>query len=249
MQPPITNEIVFNLDDEIHVWTAELDVEAAAADHLQRLLSPTALQRIARFKAPELRRRHMVATATLFRLLAQYTNHSSEDLEVGTTAFGKPYLLHHPTAGTVQFSVADSDHIAIYAFTKHGPIGVDLEEVVPLPEWPDMADVCLSAIEKEWIRRLPVNQQEMAFLQVWTIKEAYLKAIGTGLSISPTSIEVEFDHCAQKYKLLRVDESRDSVQHWKISTFSPRPSFLAALVYPDSSRELRCFCCESDCRN
>ncbi len=203
---------------------------------------------MARFKTPELRSRHTVFTGTLLSLIAEYTNDIPENIELQITDSGKPYLLPDHAGDCLQFSLADSNGLAIYGFAKDGPIGVDLEEVVPLPDWQDMADVCLSSFEKEWISQLAAEVQESVFLRIWTIKEAYLKAIGTGLSVAPATIEVE-NNQPEGYRIRRVDEPHDSIRNWKIFSFSPRPSFVAAVVVPASSRELRSFRCQPEGRN
>ena len=248
MLPDVTSEVVADLEREIHVWTTELDLAPGAIRHFERLLPPGEMQRIAKFKTPELRSRHTVVKGTLLSLIAQYTGDDAENIELGTTELGKPYLLHDDGDRNLQFNVADSNDLAIYAITKGGPIGVDLEEVIPLPDWQIMADVCMNAFEGEWIFSLPRDRQEMAFLRLWTIKEAYLKAIGTGLSVAPSTIEVEFIQ-GEQYKFRRIHNQHDSIRNWKIFSFCPRPTFVAALVVPASSRELRCFCCQPERRN
>ncbi len=93
------------------------------------------------------------------------------------TALGKPYLENYPH---IHFSLSHSGCWAVCA-VGDAPLGVDVE----LPR-------CTMEIGKRFFRpeELPETEDKDHLLRLWTAKEAFLKAIGTGLTVSPDSFRV-----------------------------------------------------------
>lgn len=104
--------------------------------------------------------------------------------------FGKPLL--HDAAGRVLWcSTSHARGIGVVALTRLGRIGVDVEWA-PSPEASDhVARVGLSGREWHDYRAQPDTRRASRLLQSWTLKEAYLKAVGVGFHWSPDRIEVE----------------------------------------------------------
>ncbi|MEU0251793.1 4'-phosphopantetheinyl transferase superfamily protein [Streptomyces sp. NPDC006184] len=89
---------------------------------------------------------------------------------------GRPALAD----GTLHFSLAYSDDLCLIAIAG-SPVGVDIERVPP----PDIVTGLTSALhpeEQAALGRLPEDERPLAFTRIWVRKEAWLKAIGTGLS-------------------------------------------------------------------
>jgi 4'-phosphopantetheinyl transferase len=125
--------------------------------------------------------------------------------------FGKPVLVNNTGSSNLQFSASHSNHIGMYAFTEDKLIGVDLEEIVAMSDWQEVMDICLSDYEKDWFSRLPSGRKAVTLIQIWTIKEAYLKAIGTGLAVPPANVELEF---TETWSLFTSNASRSIGPSW-----------------------------------
>ncbi len=100
-----------------------------------------------------------------------------QDPVFAETDLGKPYLENYPD---IHFSLSHSGHWAVCA-VGNAPLGVDVEQ----PR-------CTMEIGKRFFRpdELPETEDKDFLLRLWTAKEAFLKAIGTGLTVSPDSFRV-----------------------------------------------------------
>jgi 4'-phosphopantetheinyl transferase len=243
MFPSEMKDIFDRLDEEIHVWSSQLDQPNDVIEHYRQILGERDRARIERYKTPRLRCRQTVAMGSLVSLIALYTRETPQRIELESGEFRKPVLANNTGRSNLQFSASHSNHIGMYAFTEDKLIGVDLEEIVARSDWQDVMDICLSDYEKDWFSRLPFVRKAATLIQIWTIKEAYLKAIGTGLAVPPASVELEFTE-TNEYQFHRLRDKGDCASNWKIFSFSPLPGFSAAVVVEAGPSKLHYFCLE-----
>lgn len=93
---------------------------------------------------------------------------------------GRPRIRCAPGIPEPSVSIGHSDGGIAVAASNAGPVGVDVENVRPLPAL-TLAERWLDEDETAWLRRLPAERRAEAFLRLWTAKEAVGKALGTGL--------------------------------------------------------------------
>jgi 4'-phosphopantetheinyl transferase len=226
---------------EIHIWSSRLDQPGEVIEDCRRVLTIPDLERIERYKTAQLRNRHTVARGLLISLIALYTKKNPRQVRLQSNEFQRPVLVDDLGATELQFSLSHSNHMGLYAFTRGALIGVDLEENMPMADWHGVKSLCLSDYEKGWFSQFPPERQFESFLQIWTIKEAYLKAIGTGLAIPPTNIEVEFtEGHGFRFHKTKTD-GNDNGRIWTILPLSQLPGFSAAVVVEGEASELRYF--------
>jgi len=152
-----------------------------------------------------------------------------EEVHLHYGKFGKPIVpVVHP-GNVLHFNLSHSQGLALYAFTLNRDIGVDVERIDKLQEAEQIVAYFFSDEEKAVFCKLPADQQHMMFFKSWTQKEAYLKAIGEGLSRSLDEISVSLspDEPAQ---LLDVKGHPEENLRWSLQTFKPAPNYLAALA-------------------
>lgn len=102
--------------------------------------------------------------------------------------------------------------IAVAAYLG-GRVGVDVEAVRGVT--PALARRCLSSAELTWLdRAADAQSREERFLRLWTAKEAYLKAIGTGLGVDPRMVSIDCRTLAPR--LLGPEEDR-----WRFRSSAP----------------------------
>src|SRR5204863_6423647 len=82
----------------------------------------------------------------------------------------------------IHFNVAHSEGLALYAFTRVGEVGIDVEFMRDLPDWEQVAEAAFSSYELAQLRACPAERRRDEFFRAWTRQEAVLKALGTGLS-------------------------------------------------------------------
>lgn len=167
---------------EVEVWHADLDrPPLEAVEPLKTLLSPDEQERAQRFFFERDRRRFIVGRATLRLLLSRYLDRPPEQLAFAYGPNGKPALDANGARPPIFFNVAHSDALALYAFTRLGDVGVDVERVRALPEWEQVAEAAFSPRELERLRACPAGRRREEFFHAWTRQEAVLKALGSGL--------------------------------------------------------------------
>ncbi|TMJ89380.1 MAG: 4'-phosphopantetheinyl transferase superfamily protein [Alphaproteobacteria bacterium] len=83
----------------------------------------------------------------------------------------------------IQFSLSHCRDVALIAFTRGVPVGVDVEHVRPLADWKRIAARYLHPGERMELMALSEDERLTAFFRCWTRKEAVAKALGVGLSL------------------------------------------------------------------
>ena len=162
-----------------------IDLEACpfSAD---QVLSEDEHRRADAFVFPRDRNRFMLARAALRNLLGHRTGENPAALRFGYGPKGKPELARNPSP---QFNLSHSGGVALVALGGTDPVGIDVEAVVNLPEIESVARHCFTEAERALIAG-SADQQLQAFFRLWTRKEAALKALGSGFSVPPASVEV-----------------------------------------------------------
>jgi 4'-phosphopantetheinyl transferase len=122
-------------------------------------------------------------------LISKYLDTEPQRVEFKYNKQGKPSLSFSKNTINLQFNLSHSNKLGMFAFTKDNSVGVDIEEMRELSNLEDMTEICMSEFEKRWFSKLPPETRNENFFKVWTAKEAFLKAIGTGLSLPMTEVE------------------------------------------------------------
>lgn len=166
--------------DELHLWRASLDEPPAHVfAALRALLSTDEVERARKFFFERDRNRFVVARGILRTLLGSYAGIAPEKVTFNYGPNGKPELAGANTE--IFFNIAHSDDVALFAFTRVGEIGVDVERIRDMPDWPSIAELSFSAEEREHLQACPEEKRREEFFAAWTRQEAILKATGTGL--------------------------------------------------------------------
>lgn len=209
------------LGGDVHLWLADLNrpdlIPAARA-----ILSPTETERGLRYRFERDRTWSFARRFFLRTLLADYLHRPPRDLDIRLTPAGKPYLEGHP----VHFNLSDSGGWCLLAFTHLAPLGVDLETVRPQVDLAGIARRYFSAAEQAELEELPSALQTEAFYHIWTQKEAFIKAVGEGLSIPLDSFDVAAD--PRRPGLVRAVRGAGP-KLGLMRTFIPRENFWAAV--------------------
>jgi 4'-phosphopantetheinyl transferase len=159
----------------IDVWLADLGAAAREAS-LAGLLSGEERARAGEILDPRTRGRWIAARALLRRLLGEYLVADPRALRFSTTEHGKPMLAGAP----IEFNLSHSGHLAIFAFSAIGPVGVDVE----LREGREpraIAARLLGASAARSLSALPPEQQQRELLRAWVRYEAVAKCSGLGI--------------------------------------------------------------------
>jgi len=163
--------------DEVHVYSTSLDWPDASLAWTGSWLSDTEQARARQLVDPIKRNRFSAARASLRWLLAKYLDQPPQEVVIQYEPGGKPYV------PGVHFNVSHSHDRALIAITRACAVGVDVEFIDQhVPYW-QVAEVAFTSQEREALSAIPVGRQRQVFYQMWTGKEALLKAYGGKLDI------------------------------------------------------------------
>jgi 4'-phosphopantetheinyl transferase len=224
--PPSTLELSSN---EVHVWLTELDPPAAGVQQMAQYLSENELIKAGRFHFKRDKKRFIVRRSVLRMILGCYLNIEPNRVQFSDGPHGKPYLEETVGDSTLGFNLGNSNDTALYAFTRCREIGVDIEYLRALPDADQIAERFFSANEIATLHALPASQRRQAFFNCWTRKEAYIKAIGKGLSQPLDQFEVSLAP-TDPVNLLHVKGAPKEVSRWSLNALTPAPGYVTALA-------------------
>ncbi|MDH3512014.1 MAG: 4'-phosphopantetheinyl transferase superfamily protein [Gammaproteobacteria bacterium] len=216
-------------NDAFEVILAGLDIGPSALDAEAVTLSENERKRADRFVFQRDRRRFVTARAKLRRLIGARLRIAPEAVEFHYGANGKPALARHPLSEDLRFNVSHCEDVAVYALSYGREIGVDVEAICDLPDSDRVAKHCFSAFENKAYSRLNEKLKPEGFFNCWTRKEAFVKALGDGLSYPLSHFDVSLapDRPAE---ILRVGNIPGDRCGWEIYSFKPRPGIVGAVV-------------------
>ena len=122
--------------------------------------------------------------------------------------------------------MSHSHELALYAIACNREVGVDVEWMRPQVAHEQIAARFFSLEEQEALVQVPTEERRAAFYNIWTRKEAYVKARGDGIAAGLGTFAVSL---GAEAALLRSDEGRDEVERWKLMALKLADGYVAAL--------------------
>jgi 4'-phosphopantetheinyl transferase len=165
---------------EVHLWQQDLQISSDQFNRDWSLLNTEEQTKASRFVFARHRRRYVAAKAALRKLLAHYVTITPATIEFVHNAYGKPLLAARHNPCQLMFSVSHSAELAVYALTRQHEIGIDLERIRAL-EYLSLAKRFFAGREYQALMQMTSVELPASFFQVWTQKEAFIKALGLGL--------------------------------------------------------------------
>ena len=136
--------------------------------------------------------RYLIAHVALRRCLADELGCTAIDLHFERGPFGKPRLTF-PDASSFSFSLSHSRSLALIAWSSDTDLGIDVEDIDHAIDPLDLAVRVFSLPEQRTLADLSEDARRCAFFDLWTRKEALLKALGTGFTRDPSTVHLGVD--------------------------------------------------------
>jgi 4'-phosphopantetheinyl transferase len=192
-----------------HIWLLEFaQVDATAEGVAVSLLSDDERRKAQQYTRGQ---REFIACRALLRLcLAQYTGANPKDLRFGKTPSGKPYLL--APWDDWQFNLSHTNQYAAVAVMRGSAIGVDIEH----PRKRNFLGIAANYFhpdELAYLNALPATEVAQDFLRLWTLKEAFFKALGGGIATGLHLARFSLDGTDAHVQL--AAELGESVSDWQ----------------------------------
>jgi len=219
-------------DQQIHIWT--VDVSNHLNPDFAAYLDNQESERAERFKFSKDRNCFIGSHVALRILLGKYCDCAPRAIAYEYTAYNKPTLIDN---NPIQFNLSHSHNQAIIAITKNHPIGIDIEYMQEKKILTELAKRFFSSQEYEEYKSLATSQKTLGFYNCWTRKEAFVKALGIGITCPLKSFSVNLTPEIDA-KILSVQNNQDDVNQWKLFGFIPENNYCAAIAWRGPEKEL-----------
>ncbi|MFI4938614.1 MAG: 4'-phosphopantetheinyl transferase family protein [Candidatus Berkiellales bacterium] len=214
------------LDDSmVHIWHLVLPISENTVKKFEDELAIDEIIRANNFRYKEHQEQFICSRGGLRNILSHYLKTSPQKIKFQYTSYGKPYLENTDLA----FNTSHSGKYIVYAITRKACIGVDVEEIKYDLDFLQLAKTTFSEAEYLNFIKLPVEDRAFAFYRLWTRKEAFLKAIGTGLHYPLDEVEVSFLP-TETVKLVNIKFQPTEAQLWGIDEIVLDNNHVAAIA-------------------
>ncbi|OQY27678.1 MAG: hypothetical protein B6244_09755 [Candidatus Cloacimonetes bacterium 4572_55] len=225
-------------ENHVHVWNAELNHPLSIIGYFRAILSEDERARADRFYFDRDRNRYISARGTLRYIIGEYLSTAPDRIRFQYSEHGKPRVSF--PSDSVSFNLSHSHQRALYGFIKKGRIGIDVEYVRSNMDEMGIARRFFSASEADDLLKLTGNERLLGFFRCWTRKEAYIKALGHGLThpLGKFGVSLLPD---QPTALLFSDMDPAEPKRWRMCDLSPGQGYVAALAIEKRGAPLELF--------
>ena len=143
-----------------------------------------------RFVVEGARRRFALCRAALRVNLCERLGCSNEELSFGYLEHGKPFAIVDGVPSDASFNVSHSGRHGLIGFASRDGLGVDLEVRAPLRDFDGIGGRVYGPRERRALAAAAGSEKADLFYRLWSLKEALIKALGTGFSLNPARFEV-----------------------------------------------------------
>jgi 4'-phosphopantetheinyl transferase len=218
-------------NNEIHLWitSCEDPLVLGMATTYRQFLTHAEREQESRFYSGRDRHRYLVTRALVRSTLSKYAPNLPQEWRFEVNAHGRPRLMNSCAATPgIDFNISHTDSLIVLALSCDRTLGIDVENVIARPASLDVASRYFAPTETAALFALPPPAQQTRFFEYWTLKEAYLKARGKGLSI-PLD-QVGFDLSRPGWVGLSVDDAQDDDgRNWDFWQWRYADEYLVAL--------------------
>lgn len=224
--------------DDIHIFAAPLDIAGDDLAKLKASLSADENERAARFKFERHRNRYIAGRGWLRTILGRFLKCEPAMLRFEYSAHGKPILLKGAAGHDLHFNLAHSEDLALATVTRLCPVGVDVERIRVVKDVEELVKRFFSARESEAFQKLSLNEQPAAFFNLWTRKEAMLKATGEGITGGLNRVEVSFLK-GEPARVMAINGDTGKASEWMLRELAPAAGFVGAVAIQAANAEIQ----------
>lgn len=169
--------------------------------------------------------------------LAAYLSTDPGALRLERGAQGKPYLAD----GSLQFNISHSGRTLLIGLSRTQALGVDIESSERARPYRNIAQRYFTAGEAAALAALPEDRLRRSFLDLWSAKEAVLKAIGRGIAFGLDRVGFAVDDGGAATELVHVADEAGPLAAWHVLRLAPQAGIAGALAWHGPPRRVRAF--------
>jgi 4'-phosphopantetheinyl transferase len=186
------------------------------------VLSADERARASRFVFAPDARAFVAAHALVRRALSLYVDVAPPRWVLTQNSYGKPRLFDTPDGESLQFNLSHTRGLVACAVARRSELGIDVEPIQTRVAPLELAQRFFSPAEVAELRACVDQDRQIRFVEIWTLKEAFIKALGLGLS-----------HPLDSFSFRRDDPARVGFEApaghdpsaWQFALFAPTPDY------------------------
>jgi 4'-phosphopantetheinyl transferase len=231
MQTPTAPGLLPLPDSEVHLWLVFLDriTNPETLHAYEKLLTPDDEARYRRFAFARNREQFLIARALLRTTLSRYAPVPAADWRFRASSHGKPEVALPAGFAQLQFNLSHTDGLVACVVASGRAVGVDVEHMGRREVRVALARYCLSTSELAHWEGLASEDRQTVFFDYWTLKEAYIKARGLGLSVPLRDVSFHLQGHGPPVISFAAGFD-DDPQAWQFAQLRPGESHRAAVA-------------------
>ncbi|MBN4061716.1 MAG: hypothetical protein COA57_11770 [Flavobacteriales bacterium] len=208
----------------IHYWWVPIQDNGNFFEECKATLSKKEQEQISFFKFKRVQSERIISHGALRLLLGNYLRMDPKKVRIASHKKGKPYSADDPK---LYFNTSHSGGRCAFAFSRDHEVGIDIEKLRPMKDVDELIDRNFTPVEQAYINKLQDDKLNR-FFRYWTLKEAYLKAIGEGMRLAPDSLEFTIGSCGAK-----LTGTSGYVEHedWSFREITPEIGYTGTIAY------------------
>ncbi len=224
--------------DHIDVWLCELKTLSSDTSKLYGILSDDERERANKLKVEDKKQQYVIARGTLRQRLGLLTNINPEDFVFEYLEHGKPVLNNDSRFVDITFNISHSYDLALIAISQKQSIGIDIEKINHDSDHQALVTRFFSKAEQAEFNTLSEAIKAKAFCACWTRKEAFIKAIGSGITYGLGNFNVTVDPDIQ---MPMINLLKPSEETWSAINLPINDEYMACLVSNRNDINVRCW--------
>src|SRR5262245_14325273 len=193
-----------------------------------QILSNDEKTRAESFRFERDRHLHLLSKAFVRILLSRYISIDPSVWEFTRNEYGKPAISRPTSAAHISFNISHTRGLIAGVFALNSTVGIDAENHQQQVDALSIAHLYLSATEYSVLCEVAASDRHRRFLEFWTLKEAYAKAQGMGMSMDLSQFTFEIHNETARISFHSQDAAHSGF--WKFRLLRPGPEHTAAVA-------------------
>ena len=223
--------------DYIDVWLC--DLQQLSPDNYYSILSEDECARADKLKVEDKKQQYIITRGALRQRLGLLTNIDPKDFVFEYLEHGKPVLANNHKCADITFNVSHSHDLALIAIAQKLNIGIDIEKINHESNHLTLMTRFFSKTEQDEFQTMLDTDKAKAFCACWTRKEAFIKAIGSGVAYGLDNFDVTV---APDNQAPEINLHEPSEETWSAINLPINDQYMACLVSDKGSFSVRRWC-------
>jgi len=219
--------------NEIHIFRTSTDLNENELNSFRKNLSDDENTKAERYKFNYLKNNYTACRGFLREILSGYTGINPSDIKFSYSEFGKPFLKD----SNIRFNVSHSGNTGIIAVNLENELGIDIELVREVPDLISLSARFFSKSEITELNKTDSGKLTDSFFYCWTRKEAFVKAVGTGLQYPLNSFSVSVTGDADP-EITEIANDFTEARKWKLYNLPAAHNYISSLAVRNLNKNI-----------